>query len=225
MPVKGDLYCKTHDTRLKPTQAKQHHRNGCEVWYTDPQTGEPSHPYGKRAKKEVKPSTTPPPTTTKNLDQSGADIEEYVKGFKEPAPEILFIYYPGGKIERFWDRFPDHQSIYTALVDGKHFEGTPAEFVEASARFMLASAGYESVPCIIPANMKLAYEETARLIKEGVLTVIHGENGEMTLEVNHETEGNHDRDKVTAVGVQPGGGEHQPEQVSPGEEEEASNPE
>ncbi|GAI56539.1 unnamed protein product, partial [marine sediment metagenome] len=163
---------------------------------------------------EVKPSTT----TNKNLDQSGAAIEEHYKGFKEPD-ETLFVYYPGGKIQRLWDRFPDHQSIYTALVQGKLFDGTPAEFVEASARFMLAAAGYEPVPCIIPANMKLAYDETARLISEGVLTVIHGENGKMTLEVN-ETEGNHARDKVAEVGVQPGGSEHQPEQVSPGREEE-----
>ncbi len=218
MPIKTDLYCKTHGKKLSEKGGRLHYKKGCDVWYFDPDTKEPSHPYGERGKREVKPSTT---TTNKNLGQSGADIEEHVKGFKEPD-ETLFVYYPGGKIQRLWDRFPDHQSIYTALVDGKFFAGTPAEFVEASARFMLAAAGYESVPCIIPANMKLAYEETARLISEGVLTVIHGENGKMTLEVNHETEGNHAGDNVTKVGVQPGGGEHQPEQVPSGEEEEPS---
>jgi len=222
MPIKSDLYCKTHEKKLSEKGGRLHYKKGCDVWYFDSKTGEPSHPYGKRAKEAAKPSTASTTTTNKDLGKSGADIEEHVKGFKEPDPEILFIYYPGGKIQRLWDRFPDHQSIYTALVQGEFFKGTPAEFIEASARFMLAAAGYESVPCIIPANMKLAYEETARLISEGVLTVIHGENGKMTLEVNHETEGNHAGDNVTKVGVQPGGSEHQPEQVPSGQEEELS---
>jgi len=215
MPIKGELYCKTHGKKLSEKPGRVHYKKGCDVWYIDPVTGNPSHPYGSRAKaKETKASVG-------ELGQSGADIAEHVKGLKEPSPEILFIYYPGGKVERFWDRFPDHQSIFTALVQGGFFKGTPAEFVEASARFMLAAAGYESVPCIIPSNMKAAYDETARLISEGALTIVW-QDDKMRLEVNHKEEESHARDNVTQEGVEPGDNTHQPGKVSSGEEKESS---
>lgn len=219
MPVTSDLYCKTHGKKLSARAGRQHFQKGCAVWYIDSTSGQLTRPYGKKVKEEATPQT-------KGLNQSGAGIEEHVTGFEEPAAEILFIYHRGGKAERFWDRFPDHQSIYTALVEGDFFKGTPAEFVEASARFMLAAAGYEPVPSIIPANMKLAYEETARLIKEGALAVVFGNDGKMSLEVNHKTEEKDARDNVAEVGVQPRVGEDQSEQVpSGGGEKEPGQPE
>lgn len=213
MATKAELFCKTHNKKVSQKTAQRHHHNGCDVWYLDPATGELSRRYG--SKKE------PPKASVSGIGVPGAEIAEHLRGLKEPAPEILFIYYTGGKVERFWDRFPDHQSIFTALVQGGFFTGTAAEFVEASARFMLAAAGYESAPCIIPANMKAAYDETARLIQEGALVVNWGDNGKMKLEIK-ETEGDHAGHTITEEGVQPGNDTHQPRQVSPGEEKEPS---
>lgn len=206
MPVKGDFYCKTHDKRLKQAQARQHHKAGCDVWYL--KDGELSHRYGEKAKSEILVKTE----ARKHLNQSGADIEEHFEGFKEPNNETLFIYYKGGKIQKFWDRFGDHESIYRALIAGGHFNGSPAEFVDASARYMLAVAGYEPTPCIIPASMRQAYDETARLIREGMLKVYYDEDGKMTLEVNQEKTGKETNARYTFTrgGVSQGAHQHQP---------------
>jgi len=155
-------------------------------------------------------------------NESGADIKDHAKRFTEPEDETLFIYYKGGEIQRFWDRFGDHESIYRALLASEKFNGSPAEFVDASARYMLAVAGYKSTPCIIPATMEQAYEETARLIRDGMLTVYYDEDRKMRLEINQEKkegEGN-DRDTLTQGGVSAGGHQHQPEGLSPQEGEE-----
>lgn len=208
MPIKSDLYCKTHGKKLSEKAGRLHYKGGCDVWYIDSTSGKLTRPYGKKKEEEGKPQA-------KGLGQDGAGIEEHVAGFEEPAAETLFIYHRGGKVERLWDRFPEHQSIYRALVEGNYFQGSPAEFIEASARFMLAAAGYEAVPCIIPTDMRPAYDETARLINEGLLTAVW-EDGVMKLEINQKEEGSHDGDNPTQEGVRTGDNSDQLEQVPPG---------
>ncbi len=145
-----------------------------------------------------------------NGDESGAAIKEHAKGFVEPENGTLFIYYKGGRIERFWDKFGDHESIYHAMVNDGQFEGSPAEFVAASARYMLAVAGYEPTPCIIPKTQRQSYNETARLIKEGVLKVYYDQDGEMRLELNKEKvkEALNVGDTLAESGVPAGGNQH-----------------
>jgi hypothetical protein len=208
MPIKSKLHCKTHGVTLSEKSGRLHYKGGCDVWYVDPDTGELTRPYGKKTQEPTK-------SPAEGLDQEGAGLEEHIKRFEEPSGEILFVYHKGGEVTRFWDMFPEHQSIYRALVIAKFFHGTPAEFVDASARFMLAAAGYEAIPCIIPVDMKPAYDETARLIKEGALVVVWKE-GKMTLEVNHKEEESHAGDHTTEEGVQSGDNPDQLEQVPGG---------
>jgi hypothetical protein len=216
MPIKSKLHCKTHGVTLSEKSGRLHYKRGCDVWYVDAETGELTRPYGKKTQEGTK-------TPAEDLDQGGAGLEEHVKGFEEPTSEILFVYHKGGKVERLWDMFPEHQAIFRALVEGGYFKGTPAEFVDASARFMLAAAGYEAGPCIIPQDMKPAYEETARLIQEGELVVVwkeeivgedHHKVRKMTLEVAHKEDENHDGDNITQKGIRPGDNPDQLEQVS-----------
>lgn len=151
-----------------------------------------------------------------NGNESGAAIKEHAKGFVEPEDGTLFIYYKGGQIERFWDRFGDHESIYHAMVNDGQFEGNPAEFVAASARYMLAVAGYEPTPCIIPKTQRQSYDETARLIREGVLKVYYDQEGKMKLGLNEEKvkEVLNVGDTPAKSGVPAGGDQHQPEGLS-----------
>lgn len=203
MPAKKDRYfCKSCQKAIGYTQCLQHHKLGHEVWHIKPGTEEQDYLYGE----------APMPIQSKITAESGKAISEHVKGFVEPENEILFIYYKGGRVERFWDRFGDHHSIYRALVSSDYFEGSPAEFVDASARYMLAVAGYEPVPCIIPTSQREAYEETARLIREGLLRVSYDDDGRMKLETTgengtEESDGGH---TVAKVGVSAGGDQDRP---------------
>lgn len=198
-----DYYCKTCGKKIRYRQCIEHHKLDHEVWHIDSETGEMDYRYPKTTKlPKLKLST-----------ESGGAIEEHAKAFVEPENETLFIYYKGGKVERFWDRFGDHESIFRALLAGGQFEGSPVEFVDASAHYMLAAAGYEPTPCIIPKTQRQAYEETARLIKEGVLKVYYDQDGRMRLKPNPEKieEEANARDTLAQSGVSAGGDQHQPE--------------
>lgn len=215
-----DYYCKTCGKKLRYRQCVEHHKLGHEVWHIKPGTEEHDHRYGE----------APKALEEKITAESGKAINEHVKGFVEPDNEILFIYYKGGRIERFWDRFGDHRSIYRALVSGGHFAGTPAEFVDASARYMLAVAGYEPVPCIIPTSQRDVYEEAARLIREGLLRVCYDDDGRVKLETTREngTEESDGGHTVTKVGISAGGDQDRPESEglsSQEREEEPGEPE
>lgn len=203
MSIKLDnYYCKTCGKKLRYRQCVEHDKLGHEVWHIKPGTEEQDYRYAQ----------APKALEGKISAESGKDIDEYVKGFVEPDDEILFIYHKGGRIQKFWDRFGDHRSIYQALVSGEYFQGTPAEFVDASARYMLAVAGYEPVPSIIPRSERDVYEETARLIREGQLRVYYDEDGRVKLETTgengtEESDGGH---TVTKAGVSAGGDQDRP---------------
>jgi hypothetical protein len=129
---KDKYYCKDCQKQIGYTQCIEHHKKGHEVWHVNGETGEMDYRYGESGPKEEAKITA----------ESGRDIREHTKGFVEPDDEILFIYYKGGRIQRFWDRFGEHYSIYRALTISGYWKGTPAEFVDASARYMLAVAGF-----------------------------------------------------------------------------------